>query len=99
MKTNNQSTEGKDPQQTEDKSSLDGAACSVLRVGPKKRHLAIPEGWRVITDVPMQKGDMCALIYDGRWTPIDREDVGELPWQEAVIRNYSPNVKHIRDDG
>lgn len=32
MKTNNQSTEGKDPQQTVSESSLDGAACS-SRVG------------------------------------------------------------------
>jgi hypothetical protein len=29
MQTNNQTTEGKDPQQTTDKASLDDAACSV----------------------------------------------------------------------
>jgi len=38
MKTNNQSTEGKDPQQTTSESSLDGAACSPLFIPVSRRH-------------------------------------------------------------
>ena len=62
---------------------------ATLRVGPKGRHLTVPEGWRVITNVPMRAGDMCALIYESRWTPIDSDDIGMMPWQEAVIRKVT----------
>ena len=66
-----------------------GSSLRVLKVGPKKRHLAVPAGWRVIKNKTMKLGDMCALINEGKWTPIDHDDIGMLPWQDFVIRNYS----------
>lgn len=47
-----------------------------ILVGPKKRHLALPEGATIVTG-PMQKGDLVANIYRVCWESIDREDVGE----------------------
>ncbi len=58
----------------------------LIRVGPKGRHMVIPDGWEIITNVPMQPGDLCANIYTARWEGIDDEDVGMFPWQECVIR-------------
>lgn len=60
---------------------------SHVRVGPRQRHLAIPDGWELLSPLlPMAQGDMHADIYRLAWDPIDDEDVGQLPWQEAVIR-------------
>lgn len=46
-----------------------------IRVGPKKRHLALPDGAAIVTG-PMQEGDLVANIYKACWESIDPEDVG-----------------------
>jgi hypothetical protein len=58
-------------------------------VGPKKRHLEIPHGFKLIVDVPMKEGDLCADLLNIKWTPIENDDVGVLPWQDYVIRQIA----------
>lgn len=57
-----------------------------VRVGPKRRHLAIPDGADIVTGA-MRPGDLVADIYDARWQQIDREDAGlDASIYDFVIR-------------
>ena len=50
-------------------------AANVVQVGPKGRHLEIPNGFSIVNG-PMKEGDLVANIYRVKWEQIDEEDVG-----------------------
>ncbi len=69
-----------------------------VKVGPKSRHLDLPEGAEIVTG-PMRKGDLVADIYAPSWGPIDTEDVGlDAAIYDCVCRP-SPNaeISHARE--
>ena len=47
----------------------------IAHVGPKGRHLKIPQGFSIVTG-PMKEGDLVANIRKVHWEFIDQEDVG-----------------------
>jgi len=47
-----------------------------VKVGPKRRHLKIPDGAVLIKEGPIEHGDLVADIHKGRWGFVDDEDVG-----------------------
>lgn len=52
-----------------------GGSVDAVKVGPRGRHLALPDGAVVVVG-PMQHGDLVANVYDARWEPIDADDPG-----------------------
>lgn len=57
-----------------------------VKVGPKQRHLHLPDGAEVVTG-NMRSGDLVANIHAVKWEPIDREDEGQpAAWYDVVIR-------------
>ena len=63
-----------------------------VKVGPKQRHLRLPDGAEVVTG-NMKRGDMVANIHAPKWEPIDREDEGQpAEWYDVVIRPQNAEV-------
>jgi hypothetical protein len=56
---------------------------SYFKVGPKDRHLYIPDGWTQVFGV-MKKGDRVGNNYLVEWEPIDDEDEG----LDAIIYDH-----------
>lgn len=62
----------------------------VHRVGPKRRHVSIPDGWfRVVSGV-CESGDRFARTDSGRFEFVDPDDVG-MEWDsfDLLIRRKS----------
>lgn len=62
---------------------------NILKVGPKSRHLEIPDGWYILVNQEMKTGDLVANIHKIKWEPIDSEDVAlNSNIYDFVIRKY-----------
>ena len=70
---------------------------TTMKVGPKGRHITLPDGATVVTGT-MRKGDLVANIYNGKWENIDREDIGqsaemyELVCRVPQEKNHGPTI-------
>lgn len=62
----------------------------ILKVGPKQKHLAVKEGYKLVTEGNIEKDDLVANIYEALWEHVDAEDIG-LPFDvyDFVIRKIS----------
>lgn len=49
----------------------------VVKIGPKGRHLMIPEGWELIPAGQCKPGDRFANLYTRRWQEVDADDIGD----------------------
>ena len=50
-----------------------------IKVGPKQRHMTVPEGWELVTQGGIYYGDYVANLYSAQWEPVDRQD-----WEEHL---------------
>lgn len=49
----------------------------IIKIGSKGRHLVVPEGWNLIKEGFVKKGDLFANLMTFKWTPIDNQDLEE----------------------
>jgi hypothetical protein len=49
---------------------------NTVKVGDKKRHLDIPEGWKLVADGVVQPGDQLADIIRITWISAEDDEVG-----------------------
>ncbi len=42
-----------------------------IKVGSKDKHLKILDGYYLVKDGFIKKGDLCANIYEVNWEPVD----------------------------
>jgi hypothetical protein len=62
-----------------------------VRIGPKGRHLAIPDGYTKIEDGEAQAGDLFANLMTGQWSPVDHADIGDHAINfDYLIRRQNP---------
>jgi hypothetical protein len=67
-----------------------------IKVGPKKRHLDIPDGWELIKTGYTRKTDQYANIHKPCWDNIEETDIG-LPCEDlTVIREIPALTQAIR---
>ena len=58
-----------------------------VKVGPKKRHLDLPEGAVMVTTGNVLFGDLIANIHVPCWTRPDSDEVNTpVEWYDAVCR-------------
>ncbi len=59
-----------------------------FKVGPKHRHIAVPDGWdKIDGDTLMIAADMVANIYTAKWEHVYKSDIGEsADTYDLVIR-------------
>jgi len=59
-----------------------------VKVGPKGRHITIPDGWVVVTSGVCKKGDKFVNCSSWKWSETEEEDWGdEFDFFECLIRN------------
>lgn len=71
----------------------------VVKVGPKEKHVKIPEGWRQVTAGECKKGDRYADLLRYAFLKVEEEDLG-MPADsfDCLIREISHHNKE-QDDG
>lgn len=62
----------------------------IVKIGPKKKHLEIPAGWKLVTSGVIMSHDQFANVGEPNkpfWQIVDTDDVDDpVIWFEAVIR-------------
>lgn len=53
------------------------AKCEVVRVGQKGRHLAVLDGWQLVSSGKVLKDDKFANLMTIVWQTVDADDIGQ----------------------
>ena len=64
---------------------------TAVKVGPKNRHVEVPEGWRRVTQGQCKTGDMFVHLGTLKLTTATHDDVG-MNWDDFdfLFRKYTP---------
>lgn len=46
-----------------------------VRVGPKHKHVEVPDGWAVVKSGPVRKDDMFVDLRSYKFSPVDEDDL------------------------